>query len=103
MARRSSRRPGPSRRTRRGRANPSMIVLKGPAASATGWVYDTIATSASQFTGCGTTRGCRWGDYSATQIDNTTSAAGGPRAWGFNQLETGTSQFNWGTKAALVE
>jgi hypothetical protein len=58
---------------------------------------DTVATSSSQFTNCGTGGGCRWGDNSSIQIDPSNIN----NAWGFNQLVTGTSQSNWGTRGAV--
>jgi hypothetical protein len=83
------------------------LIFQGPNASAAGWVFNTVETSATQFstTGLGTScnlapgRGsCRWGDYSSTQIDPATPT----RAWGFGQLVTGTTQFNWNTRAGQV-
>jgi hypothetical protein len=70
------------------------LIFRGPNSSPTGWVFNTVQTSATQFVGCGS--GCRWGDYSATQIDPSNTG----RAWGFNQLVTGSSQFSWNTRAA---
>ena len=94
------------------------LIFRGANASNVGWVFNTVATSANQFTilggsagsaSCNTTgtdfRGsCRWGDYSSTQIDPSSPTT----AWGFNQLiTTGTlggaqSQFNWTTRAGRV-
>lgn len=53
------------------------------------WKFASLGASPSQFTGCGS--GCRWGDYSATQIDPSGDGTG----WGFNQRITGTSEFDW--------
>jgi hypothetical protein len=72
------------------------LISRGPNTLGAGFVFTTVETSATQFTGCGSA--CRWGDYSATQIDPTDTG----RAWGFNQLVTGTSQFNWNTRAGKV-
>lgn len=88
----------------------AMLILSGPPETVTGWVYDLVATSAAQSEFVGTaqepttpcndsTRGsCRWGDYSSTQVDPDNSS----RAWGFNQLVTGPSIFDWSTRAARV-
>ncbi len=81
--------------------NAQFFVFYGTNATNTGWFFDTIQTSATQFvnTGLGTTcnaspRGsCRWGDYSSMQIDPST--ANGRRAWGCNELTDGTTQFLW--------
>jgi hypothetical protein len=73
-------------------------------------VFNTVETSATNFAtesgfACNTASpptkpraSCRWGDYSATQIDPSNTG----RAWGFNQLVTGTTSFNWNTRAGLV-
>ena len=42
---------------------------------------------------------CRWGDYSATQIDPSATNS----AWGFNQLIVGETSKNWITKGAQVQ
>jgi len=76
--------------------NVAHVIFRGPNSSTANWVFTTIQTSASQYTGCG--GGCRWGDYSSTQIDPSSTG----RAWGFNQLVTGSSQFSWNTRAGLV-
>jgi hypothetical protein len=86
--------------------NAAMLIFQGSNSSNTGWVYNPIATSTFQYTSDGfgntcntSSRGtCRWGDYSATQLDPSNNAA----AWGFNQLITGTDQFSWTTRGALV-
>ena len=77
--------------------NPSMLIFVVPSAFGGFINTDTVATSTSQFTNCGTTRGCRWGDNSSIQIDPSNIY----NAWGFNQVVTGTSEFNWGTQGAL--
>lgn len=84
----------------------AFLISRGANDSNAGWVFNTIATSTTNFatdgfgTACSSTsRGsCRWGDYSSVQIDplNVT------RAWGFNQLVNGTTQFDWATRGALV-
>lgn len=81
------------------------LVFRGNNSSSPGWVFNTVELSTTNFatassTSCNaSSRGsCRWGDYSSTQIDPSNTA----RAWGFNQLVTGTTQFNWNTRAGLV-
>ncbi|HET6376308.1 MAG TPA: hypothetical protein VFF88_09685, partial [Methylocella sp.] len=90
------------------------LIFRGNNSSSSGWVFTTIETSATNFAtepvkgtpvACNTAsppdkprNSCRWGDYSATQIDPSNTA----RAWGFNQLVTGTSSSNWNTRAGLV-
>ena len=90
--------------------NAAMLIFSGSNNSSSGWVYDLVATSTAQFSIVGSVsepntlcnnsqRGsCRWGDYSATQIDPSNSAA----AWGFNELANGTTQFDWATRGATV-
>ena len=84
------------------------LVFRGPNSSNLGWVFNTVATSATNFasTGLGTTcnaapgrLSCRWGDYSSTQIDPSNLA----RAWGFNELITGATQFNWTTRGGQIQ
>jgi len=70
--------------------------LNSSTATSTDWYYQTLVTSATQFSGCSP---CRWGDYSATQIDVNTIG----KAWGWNQYITGTSQFNWQERFGQVE
>jgi len=90
--------------------NAAMLIFAGPNASA--WTssnsrYNLIATSASQFvtdgfgSPCNQTdiQACRWGDYSATQIDPSNTAT----AWGFNQLITNSTEFDWTTNGAQVQ
>ena len=92
--------------------NAAMLMFRGPNSSSAGYTFDVVATSATQFTvefdgvrfvPCNTvsnektSASCRWGDYSATQIDPSSTAA----AWGFNQLITGATSGNWATGAAL--
>jgi hypothetical protein len=87
----------------RQRKCPVIVAKLNPA----GWTSTLIATSTGQYSdsGHGTTCDnwvprltCRWGDYSATQIDPDNPN----QAWGFNQLITGTSQFDWVTKAGKI-
>ena len=76
----------------------AMLMFTGLNWADSGWVSDLVQTSTTQYTGsdCGGSP-CRWGDNSSAQIDPSDNANG----WGFNQLATGTSQFSWGTAAAL--
>jgi hypothetical protein len=86
------------------------LIFRGNNSSSAGWVFTTVETSATNFAtengvACNTAsppnkprNSCRWGDYSATQIDPSNTG----RAWGFNQLVTGTTSFNWNTRAGLV-
>jgi hypothetical protein len=86
------------------------LIFRGNNSSSAGWVFNTVETSATNFAtesgfACNTASpptkpraSCRWGDYSATQIDPSNTG----RAWGFNQLVTGTTSFNWNTRAGLV-
>lgn len=90
--------------------NAAMLVFSGPNSSASGWGFDLVATSTAQMSIVGTgaepntlcnnsQRGdCRWGDYSSTQIDPSNSTM----AWGFNELVTGTTSFDWATRGAQV-
>jgi len=89
-----------------------MLVFSGPNNSSSAWAFDLVATSAGQISIVGTasepntpcnnsSRGyCRWGDYSATQIDPSNSGS----AWGFNELiaANATTMFDWNTRGALV-
>jgi hypothetical protein len=86
------------------------LIFRGNNSSNTGWVFTNVEVSATQFTtessvSCNVTNppnktrtSCRWGDYSATQIDPSNTG----RAWGFNQLVTGTVSNQWNTRAGLV-
>jgi len=86
------------------------LIFRGNNSSSAGWIFTTVETSATNFAtengfACNTAAppnkprpNCRWGDYSATQIDPSNTG----RAWGFNQLVTGTTAFNWNTRAGLV-
>jgi hypothetical protein len=84
-----------------------MVMAKGPNSSATGWAFPTIQRSGTQFefsaglTPCNSAfnNGCRWGEYSATQVDPLNNA----RAWGFNMLAKGTAQSNWVTRAGQID
>jgi hypothetical protein len=79
--------------------NAAMVMFKGPRFSTGGgWVFDVIATSPNQFTGCDPFQGCPWGHHSTAQIDPSDNT----KAWGFNELVTGTASTNWVTQAALV-
>ncbi|MCB1536887.1 MAG: hypothetical protein KDJ44_19800, partial [Rhodoblastus sp.] len=75
----------------------TMLMLAGLNASTLSedWQLHYISQSSTQFVGCSP---CRWGDYSATQVDPWDSGKG----WGFNQLVTGTTEFNWVMRAAGV-
>jgi hypothetical protein len=89
--------------------NAAMLILNGPNTLVGSWSADIVATSSAQFSIVGSAaepnvlcnnsqRGsCRWGDYSAIQIDPSNSST----AWGFNELITGNTEFNWTTLAAL--
>lgn len=79
---------------------PALLVFRGSNSSTAGWVFNLVETSPVQFASCPTPRGCRWGDYSSTQID----PSNGANAWGFNQLvaSPGTDQFNWITRAGRI-
>jgi hypothetical protein len=89
------------------------LISFGPNSSGFGWDLNVVATSPTQYTNDGNGNSCntvpivatcRWGDYSATQIDPSNTA----RAWGFNQLiRNGSvsgagSHFNWNTRAGMV-
>lgn len=79
--------------------NAAMLMFQGLNSStntSTDWYYQTLVTSATQFTGCSP---CRWGDYSATQVDTNSLGT----AWGWNQYFTGTSQFSWRERFGKVE
>ena len=78
--------------------NVANVMFRGPNNSASGWTFDVVSTSASQFTNCDPFSGCPWGFYSATQIDPSDNG----RAWGFNELITGPAATNWTTQAAVV-
>jgi len=80
-----------------GRAATLMFSGLNSSTSGADWSFNTLVTSPSQFTGCGS--GCRWGDYSATQVD----PSGSGRAWGWNQFITGPTQFNWQMRVGQVE
>src|SRR5262249_19808544 len=65
------------------------LIFRGNNASSAGWVFTTVETSATNFAtengvACNTAappnkprNSCRWGDYSATQIDPSNTG----RAW----------------------
>jgi hypothetical protein len=99
-----------------------MLIFSGPNSSAwssTNSRFNLVTTSPAQFVyainsagtnyiSCNRTdiQACRWGDYSATQIDPSNTAT----AWGFNQLitratagEPGVTEFDWTTNAAQVQ
>lgn len=81
----------------------AMITFSGPNNSGGDWTQSLAGTSTSQFATDGfgnacnnTSRGsCRWGDYSSIGVDPNDAS----RAWGFNQLISGSTQFNWFTRA----
>ena len=89
-----------------------MLLAKGPNNSTSGWASQLIEQSAGQFGHTGSAASpcnyhggsCRFGNYSATQMDPLSAA----QAWGFDQLITTgnvgglTSHFNWTTRAARV-
>jgi hypothetical protein len=101
--------------SRSGTGSAAMLIFSGPDASAwssTNSVFNVITTSAAQFVyglnssgtryvRCNQTdiAACRWGDYSATQIDPSNTA----NAWGFNQLITNRTEFDWTTNGAQVQ
>ncbi|MGR8933357.1 MAG: hypothetical protein ACU837_03075 [Gammaproteobacteria bacterium] len=80
----------------------AMMTFSGPNNSASGWTQSLAGTSSHNFATDGfgvacnnTSRGsCRWGDYSSIGVDP--KAAG--RAWAFNQLINGSTQFDWFTR-----
>jgi hypothetical protein len=79
--------------------NATMVMFQGLNSStntSADWNFNTIVVSATQFVGCSP---CRWGDYSATQVD--TNSLG--KAWGWNQFITGTSQFSWQERVGQAE
>ena len=75
--------------------NAAMLVFHGSNSSDRGWTFDVVATSLVPMS-C--VSDCRWGDYSATQIDPSDNT----KAWGFNELSAGPSEGDWTTRAALV-
>jgi hypothetical protein len=90
----------------------AMLIFSGPSTCSwgslnCGAVFNRVVTSGTQFVSdgfghpCNRTdiQACRWGDYSATQIDPLNPAS----AWGFNQVITGSTEFNWTTDAAQVQ
>jgi hypothetical protein len=84
-----------------------MVMGKGPNSSDLGWTFTSIQKSSTQFdfafgsTPCNSASGnnCRWGNYSATQVDPLNNA----RAWGFNQLVNGPTQNDWVTRAGHID
>lgn len=79
--------------------HPAMLIAHGPNGDAAGWIFDRIATSGGDvFDDCSfVTDVCFWGG-STTQIDPTNPN----HAWGFAQLNGGSSSFNWRTRAGRV-
>lgn len=73
--------------------NAAMLTFSAPNTGGT-WYYSVPGYSSFQYTSCGTA--CRWGDYSSINVDPYDAG----RAWGFNQLITGTSQWSWSTRGA---
>jgi hypothetical protein len=86
--------------------NAAMLIFNGSNTLNLAFAFDVVATSAAQFVGPCTNPGfgvvCRWGDYSATQIDPANHGV----AWGFNQLVTGPTfvapDANWTTRAGAA-
>jgi hypothetical protein len=87
----------------------AMITFSGPNSDGSAWTQSLAGTSTTNFATdgfgnlCNTIvlpnkprASCRWGDYSAITVDPLNAG----RAWGFNQLINGTTQFNWFTRAA---
>ena len=76
----------------------SMITLSGPNNNSSFWTQSLAGVSTDQFTLCNIApRGsCRWGDYSSITVDPNDAHS----AWGFNQLISGPSMWNWTTLAA---
>jgi hypothetical protein len=95
-------------RTNRGLAvsgQAAMVILRATNNTLAGFTANTVVTSATQFvqectsagcTPCNTAAkgACRWGDYSATQLDPSSNAVG----FGWNQIVTGTNSSNWSTR-----
>jgi len=82
-------------------SNAAMVIFNGPNSSSSGWVSLVTDVSTASYNNCSSFGMvfCRWGDYSATQIDPSNRS----NAWGFNQLITGTDVFTgWGTHGTLV-
>jgi hypothetical protein len=77
---------------------PSFVTLQGlnASTSSSDWNFTVMVQSAAV---CTSNAVCRWGDYSSSQVDPASIG----RAWMFNQLMTGTSQFQWTTRAAQSE
>jgi hypothetical protein len=88
------------------KGNAALLMFQGLNSSANparDWRYDILGTSAGRMTGCGErARGtCRWGDYSATQVDPLASE----RAFGFGQLVAAVEApdaFDWLARAGGV-
>ncbi len=84
-----------------GPGNAAMLAFSGPnfanVNGAIGWTFDLVSTSGAQYSPCPPPAPpCRWGDNSGTQLDAVDNSNG----WAFNQLATGTSEFNWTTQAS---
>jgi hypothetical protein len=88
----------------------AMLIAKGPNSAKGGWASTLISKSLDQYEETGFIGGstpcnssaigtCRWGDYSATQIDPGNSN----HAIGFNQLIIGITSKNWTTKGSEVQ
>ncbi|MFL5258148.1 MAG: hypothetical protein ACJ8AS_00210 [Hyphomicrobiales bacterium] len=92
------------------RGNAAMLIAKGPNSERAGWGSSLVSKSLDQYEETGYFGGstscnndpdihtCRWGDYSAIQID----PADPTHAVGFNQLIIGRTSKNWTTKEAFV-
>jgi len=87
----------------------AMLTFSGPNSDGSAWTQSLAGTSTTQFVTdgfghlCNTIvlpskprASCRWGDYSSITVDPLNAG----RAWGFNQLINGTTQFDWFTRAA---
>jgi len=95
-------------RTNRGLATSgraAMVILKATNNTLGGFSTNTLVTSTTQFVqectslGCTSCNNaakgaCRWGDYSATQLDPSNNSVG----FGWNQIVTGTLSSNWSTR-----
>ena len=73
------------------------MMLKGDAHQLSkGFTNHLLAGSTSEYTGCGS--GCRWGEYSSTEVAPSDATVG----WGFNQVITGPSEAIWSTRAGEI-
>jgi hypothetical protein len=88
----------------------AMVILRAINNTLAGFTSNTVVTSAFQFTqecpkgvctSCNIASppnkprtSCRWGDYSATQLDPSSNSVG----FGWNQIATGTQSSQWSTR-----